>query len=71
MALVLSFSLNDKEVINLVIKEMLSERENFSNKYLTVFLKTKDNKQYKNYLHNIKETKLCLSAWRKKNVYHK
>lgn len=43
--------IKDKEVINLVIKEMLSEREDNYTKYLTVFLKTKDNKQYKNYLH--------------------
>ena len=43
--------INDKKVINLVIKEMLSEREDNSTNYLTVFLKTKDNKQYKNYLH--------------------
>ena len=43
--------IKDKEVINLVIKEMLSEREDNSTNYLTVFLKTKDNKQYKNYLH--------------------
>ena len=43
--------IKDKEVINLVIKEMLSEREDNYTKYLTVFLKTKDNKQYKNYLY--------------------
>ena len=43
--------INDKKVINLIIKEMLSEREDNYTKYLTVFLKTKDNKQYKNYLH--------------------
>lgn len=43
--------INDKKVINLVIKEMLSEREDNSTNYLTVFLKTKDNKQYKNYLY--------------------
>lgn len=43
--------INDKNIINLVIKEMLSEREDNYTKYLTVFLKTKDNKQYKNYLH--------------------
>ena len=43
--------IKDKEVINLIIKEMLSEREDNYTKYLTVFLKTNDNKQYKNYLH--------------------
>lgn len=43
--------INDKKIISLIIKELLNEREEYSTNYLTVFLKTKDNKQYKNYLY--------------------